>query len=171
MIVLSTQYRLHYNKQKLSFDALLMHSQLTALSQHIIWHVWVWRKFQVRYVHVLTFKVNKTLGWCVILVIHWVALFPEISIVFFRHFEKKRLWSFTPFYFFNYKQGSWIYESYIHSRIMYVLPMKRTWKDNSNHTKYTKTTYGFIEIRLRLNICQSRWNQHGTDDICTYMYL
>jgi len=60
-----------------------MHSQLTALSQHIIWHFGVWWKIQVRYIHVLTFKVNKTLGWCVVLVIHWVALFPEISKGFF----------------------------------------------------------------------------------------
>ena len=61
-------------------------------------------KFQVRYVHVLTFKVNKTLGWCVVLVRHWVALFPEISIFFSRHFERKILWSFTPFYFLTTKR-------------------------------------------------------------------
>jgi len=30
------------------------------------------------------------------------------------------------------------YVSYIHSRTMYVVPIKRAWIDDSNHTKYSK---------------------------------
>ena len=44
-------------------------------------------------------------------------------------------------YFFNYIQGSRIafYESYIHSRTMYLAPVERAWTVDSNHTKYSKS--------------------------------
>ena len=37
---------------------------------------------------------------------------------------------------------------------MYVAPIERNWKDNSNHSHYSKTTYGVFKIRWR---CASIW--------------
>ena len=63
----------------------------------------------------------------------------------FLNFEKND-WSFTPMWFWNYIQcsGTAFYMSYIHPRTMYVVPMEKAWKDDSNHKYSQVDSKGFI---------------------------
>ena len=88
------------------------------------------------------------------------AWFPEPCIVFFCHFEKKRLWRYN----WTNMQGSGIAfnVSYIHSRTMYVVPIERAWKDNYNHElivmiacKRFPSTYCLMQGRCF--ICSNFW--------------
>ena len=50
------------------------------------------------------------------------------------------------------------YVSFIHSRIMYVVPREKAWKDDSNHTKYSKLPW--------INLCGFR----NKDDISLHIF-
>ena len=54
-------------------------------------------------------------------------------------FWVKQAWSFIFLYYLNYIRGSAIlfYVSYKHSQTMYIVPMERVWKDNSNPIKFS----------------------------------
>ena len=68
-------------------------------------------------------------------------------LLFFCHFEKN-YFKVLPLRIFvtngniHILPFMWVYVSYIHSRTMYLVPMERAWKDNSNHTKYIKSSNG-----------------------------
>ena len=78
----------------------------------------------------------------------------------FHYFEKKNVvHPLHPCIFETTLVGSGIafYGSYIHSRTMYVKLVERAWRDDSNHTKYSKLqkflqTYRVLEIRQRYAI-------------------
>jgi len=58
---------------------------------------------------------------------------------------RKTPWKFYPTVLLNIHRGSEIalYVSYTTSRTMYVVPMERNWKDDSNLTKYSKLPFRF----------------------------
>ena len=100
--------------------------------------------------------------------ITWLKVFLSISApdfqnpvsCFFAILKKKRLWRYN----WTNMQGSGIAfnVSYIHSRTMYVVPIERAWKDNSNHElivmiacKRFPSTYCLMQGRCF--ICSNFW--------------